>query len=413
MSSASAVAQRSSVRPEIQALRAVAIGCVLLYHFWPAALPAGFIGVDVFFVVSGFLITGLLLRDADRHDRVRLKDFYVRRIRRILPAAMVVLTSCAVATILFVPRTEWRPFLQQTLSSALYVENWHLARDSQIPALADLESTPVQHFWSLSVEEQFYLVWPLLIILALWIAARSGRRRTEVLAAVLVVTTVASFVYGSILTLQDHNLAYFSTLARGWEFGVGGLLAMLPRIEGDRLLRTRAGAQWLGLGAIILAGLAFTDEDRFPGTIALLPVLGTVAIIWAGMPRGAFSLAPIVGWRPVQWFGDISYSLYLWHWPIIMFTPYITGQPSPPGVMVLLLLLSIGVADASKRWIEDPFRRAGRTTPAEAGRRGIRMRRIAVASAASVAALVLLTSGVAGYAVEEPRGHVCQHERGK
>lgn len=373
MSSASSVAQRSSVRPEIQALRAVAIGCVLLYHFWPAALPAGFVGVDVFFVVSGFLITGLLLRDAERHDRVRLKEFYVRRSRRIVPAAMVVLTACAAATLFFVPRREWGPFLQQTLSSALYVENWHLARDSQIPERADLASTPVQHFWSLSVEEQFYLVWPLLIILALWLAARSGRRRTETLAAVLVLTTVASFVHGSLLTLQDHNLAYFSTLARGWEFGVGGLLALLPRSEGDRLRRTRAAAGWAGLAAIAFAALAFTDEDRFPGTIALLPVLGTAAIIWAGMPRAALSLAPVAGWRPVQWFGDISYSLYLWHWPIIMFTPYITGQPTPAIGMVLLLLLSIGIADASKRWVEDPFRRQGQAATSETGGRGIRM----------------------------------------
>ncbi len=143
----------------------------------PPSLPAGFVGVDVFFVVSGFLITGLLLRDAERYGRVRLREFYVRRARRILPAALVVLSACAVATLLFVPRVEWRPFLQQILSSSLYVQNWHLARDSQIPSRADLESTPVQHFWSLSVEEQFYLVWPLLIILALWLAMRLGRRR--------------------------------------------------------------------------------------------------------------------------------------------------------------------------------------------------------------------------------------------
>ena len=173
MPSSPAVTSRASVRPEIQALRAVAIGCVVLYHFWPAVLPAGFVGVDVFFVVSGFLITGLLLRDAERFGRVRLRDFYGRRVRRILPAALVVLSACAVATLLVAPRVEWRPFLQQVLSSALYVQNWHLARDSQIPRRADLESTPVQHFWSLSVEEQFYLLWPLLIIAALWLAVPS------------------------------------------------------------------------------------------------------------------------------------------------------------------------------------------------------------------------------------------------
>lgn len=408
MSSSSAAAARTSVRPEIQALRAVAIGCVVLYHFWPAALPAGFVGVDVFFVVSGFLITGLLLRDVERFDRVRLREFYVRRIRRILPAALVVLSACAVATLLFVPRIEWRPFLQQILSSALYVQNWHLARDSQIPRRADLESTPVQHFWSLSVEEQFYLVWPLLIIAALWLAVRLGRRRVIVVAGVLTAATVASFVHGVVLTGQDHNIAYFSTLSRAWEFGVGGLLALLPALAGERLRRTRALAAWIGLAAIAVAARTFTDHEVFPGAIALVPVLGTAAVIWAGMPRAALSLSPVAGLRPVQWFGGISYSLYLWHWPIIMFTPYITGRPSQAPVMVLLLALSIVVADASKRWIEDPFRRA---VPRERVRMP-RTRRIAVAAGAAVAAVVLLTSGVTGYTVEKPGAQLCRQSDG-
>jgi len=404
MPSSSTTVARTSVRPEIQALRAVAIGCVVAYHFWPAMLPAGFVGVDVFFVVSGFLITGLLLRDVERFDRVRLRDFYVRRIRRILPAALVVLSACAVATLLFVPRTEWRPFLQQILSSALYVQNWHEVRDSQIPRRADLESTPVQHFWSLSVEEQFYLLWPLLIIAALWLAARLGRRRLLVVAGVLGVATVASFVHSVILTGQDHNVAYFSTLSRAWEFGVGGLLALAPALVGQQLRRTRALATWVGLAAIAVAALTFTDHELFPGAIALLPVLGTAAVIWAGMPRAALSLAPVAALRPVQWFGGISYSLYLWHWPIIMFTPFITGQPSQAPVMVLLLLLSIGVADASKRWIEDPFRRA----MPRARMRLPRTRRIVVAVGAAAAAVVLLTSGITGYTVEKPSAQLCR-----
>lgn len=402
---------QSMTRPEIQALRAVAIGCVVAYHFWPAALPAGFVGVDVFFVVSGFLITGLLLRDAERFDRIRLRTFYMRRIRRILPAALVVLTLSAVATLVFVPRIEWRAFLQQILSSALYVENWHLARDSQIPARADLESTPVQHFWSLSVEEQFYLVWPLLIVLALWLATRSGRRRLDVIAAVLAVTTLASFVHGTILTLEDHNLAYFSTLARAWEFGVGGLLALAPQVTGERLRRTRALAGWAGLAVIAVAALTFTDGEAFPGSIALLPVLGTAAVIWGGMPRGPLSLAPVAALGPVQWFGGISYSLYLWHWPIIMFTPYLTGRPSEAPVMVLLFVLSIVIADASKRWIEDPFR-----APATAAVPRVpagRVRRVGVASAAAAATIVLLTSGVTGYTVEKPQAQMCHTRRGE
>ena len=149
--------------------------------------------------------------------------------------------------------------------------------------------------------------------------------------------------------------------------------------RGERLRRTRALAAWVGLAAIAVAARTFTDHELFPGAIALVPVLGTAAVIWAGMPRAALSLSPVAGLRPVQWFGGISYSLYLWHWPIIMFTPYITGRPSQAPVMVLLLVLSIVVADASKRWIEDPFRRAvprerraDAAHPAHRGRRGCR-----------------------------------------
>jgi peptidoglycan/LPS O-acetylase OafA/YrhL len=307
MAGSPTTAPRATTRPEIQALRAVAIGCVVAYHFWPAMLPAGFVGVDVFFVVSGFLITGLLLRDVERAGRIRLGEFYARRARRILPAAIVVLSASALATLLVVPRIDWRPFLQQILSSTLYVQNWHLARDPQIP--------------------------------------------------------------------------------------------------GERLRRTRALAMWVGLAAIAVAARTFTDAELFPGWIALLPVLGTAAVIWAGMPRAALSLAPVAALRPVQWFGDISYSLYLWHWPIIMFTPYLTGQPSQAPVMALLLVLSIAVADASKRWIEDPFRRLGSAAPAHPLRR---RRRLGLASGAAVVVIALLSSGAVGYAVEKPRAHVCE-----
>ena len=227
-------------------------------------------------------------------------------------------------------------------------------------------------------------------------------------AGVLAAATVASFVHGVVLTGQDHNVAYFSTLSRAWEFGVGGLLALLPALAGARLRRTRALAAWMGLAAIAVAARTFTDHEVFPGAIALVPVLGTAAVIWAGMPRAALSLSPVAGLRPVQWFGGISYSLYLWHWPIIMFTPYITGRPSQAPVMVLLLVLSIVVADASKRWIEDPFRRA---VPRERVRMP-RTRRIAVAAGAAVAAVVLLTSGVTGYTVEKPGAQLCRQSDG-
>jgi peptidoglycan/LPS O-acetylase OafA/YrhL len=350
---------RAAVRPEIQALRAVAVGAVVLHHGWPAVAPAGYMGVDVFFVVSGFLITGLLLRDVARTGRMRLGDFYLRRARRILPAAIAVLLAVSLATLLLVPQRQWGSWFREFIASALYYQNWLLLADSQDPARDDLRSSPVQHFWSLSVEEQFYLVWPLLLILGLWIATRWHAKRVVVLAVVLGAVTAGSLVYSLIATAADHNIAYFSTLTRAWEFGVGGLLALLAGTPLAGRERLRALVSWAGLAMILVPIVSFREPEIFPGFVVALPVLGTLAVIWAGMPQPAWSPARIAGLAPVQWIGDVSYSLYLWHWPIFMFVPYLTGMPSPAWLMAILVGLSIGVAGLSKRYIEDPFRRPG------------------------------------------------------
>jgi peptidoglycan/LPS O-acetylase OafA/YrhL len=350
-------------RPEIQALRAVAVGAVVLHHGWPAAAPAGYMGVDVFFVVSGFLITGLLMREAERSGGISLSGFYLRRARRILPAAIVVLLAVSAATIALVPQSEWRQWFREIVASALYFENWRLAIDSQIPQRADLESTPVQHYWSLSVEEQFYLFWPLLILLALWIASRRVASSTRVALLVLGITTAASFAHSLVLTVQDVNLAYFSTFARTWEFGVGGILAIVAATPRPGRDRVRAAASWIGLVLIVVPIVTFRSPEIFPGLVAVIPVIGTLAVIWAGMPDAAWSPTRFGASRPVQWVGDVSYSLYLWHWPIFMFVPYLTGMPSPPWLMALLVFASLAVAGLSKRWIEDPFRQGRSTKP--------------------------------------------------
>ncbi|WP_232498045.1 acyltransferase family protein [Agromyces humatus] len=394
---------RSTARPEIQALRAVAVGAVLFHHGWPAVAPAGYMGVDVFFVVSGFLITGLLMREAEQRGSISLRNFYMRRARRILPAAVAALLVISAMTLLFVPQRLWATWFREIVASTLYYENWQLAIDSQIPQRADLESTPVQHFWSLSVEEQFYLFWPLLIVVGLWIATRRGSASVGTVLAVLGAVTVASFVHSLVLTADDHNLAYFSTLSRTWEFGVGGILAIVasrPWPGNDRL---RTAVSWIGLVLIVVPIVSFRTPEVFPGLVVLIPVVGTMAVIWAGMPAGPLSTARLAGLRPVQWVGDVSYSLYLWHWPIFMFTPYITGVPSPPWLMVLLVAFSLLVAGLSKRWIEDPFRH---------GAHGIRMRsRVLIGGlAATIAVIVgagLVAPSVAAenmVACEEPQG---------
>jgi len=379
----------------------VAVGAVLFHHGWPAVAPAGYMGVDVFFVVSGFLITGLLMRDAERRGRISLRDFYMRRARRILPAALVALLTISALTLALVPQRQWADWFREIVASTLYYENWQLAIDSQTPKRADLESTPVQHFWSLSVEEQFYLFWPLLMVLGLWIATRRGARPAPFVLAVLTAVTVLSFVHSVVLTAQDANLAYFSTFSRTWEFGVGGILALVatrPWIDRDGL---RAAVSWIGLALIIVPIVSFRAPDVFPGFVVLMPVLGTMAVIWAGMPVTAWSPARVAGLRPVQWVGDVSYSLYLWHWPIFMFAPYVTGVPSPPWLMVLLVVISLAVAGLSKRWVEDPFRH---------GTHGIRIGSAVLLGSLAATIAVIVTAGIvapsiaSATAVEQSQG---------
>lgn len=393
---------RSQARPEIQALRAVAVGAVVLHHGWPAVAPAGYMGVDVFFVVSGFLITGLLMREAERTGRISLSQFYLRRARRILPASLVVLFAVSVLTLALVPQREWRQWFREIVASALYFENWQLAIDSQVPQRADLESTPVQHFWSLSVEEQFYLFWPLLLLLALWFAARRASSSTRVALVIVGAASAASFALSIVLTAQDANLAYFSTFARTWEFGVGGMLALVAASPRPVHAGLRAAVSWIGLVFIVVPIVAFRSPEVFPGFVAVIPVVGTLGVIWAGMPEVSWSPTRMAAVRPVQWVGDVSYSLYLWHWPIFMFTPYLTGMPSPPWLMALLVALSLVVAGISKRWIEDPFRQ---------GRRAMSLRPATMLAGLGVMIAVIVGTGMVAPGVAAERHVACEHEK--
>src|SRR5262249_35721944 len=215
--------RRSEVRPEIQALRAVAVSIVVAWHFWPHSLSGGFVGVDVFFAISGFLITSHLLREADRTGAVGLARFWARRARRILPAALLVLFAVAIATIIFVPQIYWTQNFDGIRASTAYVENWFLAHQAVDYLHSNDVATPVTHFWSLSAEEQFYLIWPVLILFSALAARLRTRRR--VIAIVLGAVTLASFVYSIYDTNADPAQAYFITPTRAWEFGLGGLLA--------------------------------------------------------------------------------------------------------------------------------------------------------------------------------------------
>jgi peptidoglycan/LPS O-acetylase OafA/YrhL len=349
---------RAAVRPEIQALRAVAVTLVLVYHLWPAAVPGGYVGVDVFFAISGFLITSLLLREAERHGRVSLSGFWARRARRILPAALLTVLACAIATIVLVPLTQWQQFFGEMRASTAYVQNWQLAGDA-VDYLASANApSPVQHYWSLSIEEQFYLVWPVLIAVALVVTrGRRAAPRRRLVTLVLAAATALSLVYSVVDTGADPAAAYFVTPTRAWELGAGALLALAGPF-GRSPSAARAVLSWLGLTAIAVAALTYSGATPFPGHAALLPVLGALAVIRAGAPEWRLAPTRLMALAPVQRLGDISYSVYLWHWPLIVFAPFVIaadGLPVKLGIVALTLVL----AALTKRFVEDP----ARTTP--------------------------------------------------
>jgi len=371
----------TGVRPEIQALRAVAVIAVVAYHLWPARISGGFVGVDVFFVISGFLITAHLLREANASGRINLPSFWARRARRLLPAALTVLAACAVGVMLWIPPRMWEQFFREIGAAGIYVENWSLAADSIDYLASDNVASPVQHFWSLSVEEQFYIVWPVLIALTLLAFGRSRRAIGIVLGGIV----AASFVWSIVQTQTEPSIAYFSTFTRAWEFGAGGLLALLAPAVLDGAARLRTGVSIAGWVLIAVTLFTFTGDTPFPGFAAALPVLGTLAVIWAGS-AGLVATPTFVGRvRPVQFVGDISYSVYLWHWPLIVFVPFATGRELGFVESVSIFAASILLGWLSKRFIEEPVRTGGlaRLRP-----------RFTIGATALAMGLVVLVSGL-------------------
>jgi peptidoglycan/LPS O-acetylase OafA/YrhL len=350
--------RESSFLPGVQALRAIAALLVVTFHLWPDAVPGGFAGVDVFFVISGFLITGHIARESERSGRVHLVAFYARRVKRLFPAAFTVLAACVIGTVVVLPMTLWQRSLHEILASALYFENWALAASSVDYFAAEDAPTAAQHYWSLSVEEQFYIVWPLLFLLVAVLLRRWHKSQRFAGLAVPVTVLAGSFAYSALVTGSAPGAQYFSTFTRAWEFAAGGVLALtlgagrLPAMWSRILL-------WAGLAMVVGSGFYLNESMRFPGWIAVLPVLGTVVTIAAGTPSG-LSPSVLVRHPVVQFLGGISYSLYLWHWPLIIFFGRDPGSPTSNGVSRwLLLAASIGLAIASTYLIENPVRRLG------------------------------------------------------
>ncbi|KRB80294.1 hypothetical protein ASE01_02050 [Nocardioides sp. Root190] len=362
---------KHALRSDIQGLRALAVGLVVVYHLHGAALPGGFVGVDVFFVISGFLITSHLVGRPPRGVR-DLGAFWGRRLRRLLPASLVVLLATLLAVRLFSPETVWQATATDARAAALYVVNWALAGQAIDYLAADNAPTAVQHFWSLSVEEQFYFGWPLLVGAVALLARRRGISARGALAAAFAVVTAGSFAWSVHLTSSNPAAAYFVTPTRIWELAAGGLLAVLvagrdAHDAGRRVAdMTKArrperliGA-WAGVAMIAAAAVLYTSETPFPGHHAALPVIGTVLLLGFGASRDdRLSPGPILALRPVQWLGDVSYSVYLWHWPLIVVTTAWSGHDLGWRTGAVVLALTLVLAGLTERFVERPFRTAG------------------------------------------------------
>ncbi len=388
-------AEPSRFIPHVQGLRAIAVLAVVLYHFWPGRFPGGYVGVDIFFVISGFLITSHLMRELTATGTVRLGQFWARRARRLLPASLLVLLFCALVAMspYLTPTSALPDEVREILASSFYVENWYLALNSADYLNHSGDPTTVQHYWSLSLEEQFYVMWPLLMLLAAWIGVKwfRGERRRAVIVT-LAVVSVVSFVFCVVFTMTNPAPAYFVTFGRMWQFGVGAMVALVP------LLRIRNAAAsfllgWAGVAALVYAIFQFDGQTPFPGYAAALPTLGAAAVIMASNHQRWWYPTRVLSIRPAQFVGDISYSLYLWHWPLIIIAPSVPFWGLTIYHRVALLALCFVLAWLTKRFVEDPVR----------GWKVLTSRRARVTLWSSLAAMVLV-AGVAGtaWAVNAP-----------
>ncbi len=391
------MSEKSAFRPDLEGLRAVAVVLVLLYHARVPFVTGGYVGVDVFFVLSGFLITGLLIRELSGTGRVDFPAFYARRARRLLPASALTLVVTIVLAAVLLPPVRMPDVAGDTVAAGLYVSNMRFALQATDYLGSALPPSPVLHFWSLGVEEQFYLFWPALLALVSGAAFRAGRRDVGLRSVGVALGAVfaASLLFEIWLTGEAQPWAFFSLPARAWELALGGLLS-LPVAATLVPRRLAPWLGWAGLALIVVAGLLLNDATVFPGTAVLLPTVGSALVIAAGLPPSPRAVAlvavpnlraigasvrkrrqaaphvpvaaptpelprslmpaSVLSRAPMRYLGRISYSLYLWHWPILVIPAAFAGGTLPLPVRLALAAVAVVVAGLSQRYVEDPIR---------------------------------------------------------
>lgn len=342
-------------RRDIEGLRAVAVIAVLLFHFGVPGTDGGYIGVDVFFVISGFLITSLLVSERASSGRISLADFYARRVRRLLPISATVLLATALASAKWLEPTRLADLARDIRAAATFTVNMVFADRGTDYLGSQLPPSPIQHYWSLAVEEQFYMVWPALIAVVT-LGARNVRARV---AAAMAGVVVVSFGLSVMLTDSHPAWSFFGLHTRAWELGLGSLFAVVGRGLRRVSAQRRVTTSWVGLAVVVLCVVTFGDVTGFPGWIAAVPVVATCAVLLAGDELAAGPVR-LLGHPMMQWIGQRSYSLYLWHWPALISAEAHVGDELSPTQRIAVLLITVGLADLGHRFIENPVRRSSR-----------------------------------------------------
>ena len=345
---------RRVFRPELQGLRALAVGLVVVYHVWIGRVSGG---VDVFFVISGFLLAGQMTRAAER-NAIDLRAYWGKTAKRLIPPTVVVLVGTVVAAFLWLPESRWPQTVREVLASSLFFQNWRLAADSVDYYAAHNSASVVQHLWSLSIQGQFYLAFPIVIVVVALVARRLSIRVRPAVIVALLLLSAGSLAYSIVLTMSDQKLAYFHTATRLWEFTLGGLLAIvIDRLVLPRGIRLLLG--WAGVVGLVMCGVALNVDGGFPGYLALWPVLCALAILVAGRTDHAAGADRILSSSTMQYLGNISFPLYLWHWPVLLFALAVTrrtelGWLSGGLVIAASVLLSVG----TRHLVEQPIGKA-------------------------------------------------------
>lgn len=341
-------------RDDIQGLRAIGALLVATFHIWVGRVSGG---VDVFFVVSGFLLVGSLDRELRSAGRIDVPDFVARLAKRLLPSSLFVVLIVMLSAPFWMPEVRWKDTTSHAIASTLYVENWYLARSSIDYLARDEVASPFQHYWAMSAQVQSLVAMALLMAAFGVALRRSAIDRQVASRAFLAAVTMVSLAYSIYATAANQPVAYFNTFARIWEFSMGGLVAtILPRLHLSEGVKLVGG--WIGLFLIVSCGVLLKVSTIFPGYAALWPTGGAALVLLCGAGAHRANVGRFLSLRPLTWLGDISYALYLWHWPLLIAYLTITYQTSAPFAAGFGIIgVSILLAWATTRFVERPFGR--------------------------------------------------------